>query len=170
MDLVTRFILDRLLASTRASATVEGGRRVVAYGLFIKIIAVLSPALPLVLLYGMVACGARGEPLLVYGVTGGFGLLAAYMVYTALLTRLEFDDTYIHFSSPLYRDRRAPWSSLTAGGYSALMGMYWLHAPETGRIWISPLQHGWAELLRKAGASLRERTGEDPFAPPVPPA
>lgn len=170
VDIVTAFIVNRMLGATRGEARSEGGRRILTYNLGVRLLAVFFPALPLGGLYLAVRYGDDGMPLFVFGIIGAFMLLAAYLVYAVLLTRQEFDDNYIHFSTPLYRDRRIPWSSLTTGGYSASMTMYHLRAPEIGRIWVSPMQHGWVDMLRMAGGKLRERNGEDPFESLLPEA
>ena len=163
MDFITAFTINRMLGSTRGEALAEGGRSVVTANMGLKLLAGLFPALPLGLIYAAVRYGDDGQPVLVYGVIGLFTLVAGALVYMVLLTRLEFDDHYIYFSSPLYRDRQIPWSSVTGGGYSARMNSYHVDTEEIGRIHVSPLQHGWVDFLRMAGGKIKESHGENPF-------
>lgn len=168
MEYVTASLIDRLLKSTRLEARLEGGRRIVAVNLGVKLLAALFPAGPLGALFLVFLYGDDGQPLIIFGIIGAFLLLAATLVYMALLTHLEFDDNYIYFSSPFYRNRRIPWSSVTRGWYSAALTTYYVDTKEIGKIRISAMQHGWAEFLRLAGRKLRENHGEDPFEPILP--
>lgn len=166
MALIEHNILDLLYQNTRREAAVEGSRKVLSYNLGVKLITALI-SMPLAL--GMIAGAWYADPderLLVGGLAAAFTLAALYMVNVVFLTTLKFDDHYIHFSSPFRRDRSVPWSALTEGGYSASMMMYYLRANDLGRIWVSPMQHGWAEFLETAGGKMQELRGENPFEAP----
>lgn len=167
MDIFTKLIVDRMVNSTRREAAEEGGRKIVACNLGVKLLAGLFPLLPLGGLWLALDQGVD-EPLVVYGFFGGFGLLSAFLIHAAFLTSLSFDDHSIHFSSPLYRDRQISWATITGGGYSATMNCYYIATADIGRIWVSPMQHGWADILWMAGGKLREQRGEDPFGIPPP--
>jgi hypothetical protein len=154
--------MDHLANTTRDEARAQDGRRVVSYNGGIKALAVLSSVLaggtPFIMLDGGV-----GIPIVAYGISGGLSLVAGGLIYGALLTRLEFDEYNIYFSSPLYRDRQISWVSVIGGGYSTPLKSYWIMTEDIGRIWVSPMQHGWVEILQFAGAKLEEQNVENPF-------
>lgn len=169
MAVIERAVLNFLYRSTRPTAAVEGSRKVVVYNLGVKLITALI-MVPLAV--GALVGAYYAEPderiideqVIVGAVAAMFVLAAVYMVNMVFLTTLKFDDHYIHVSSPLRHGYSVPWSSLTGGGYSASMMMYYVRSTDIGRIWVSPLQHGWAEFLRMAGNKMQDLRGENPFA------
>ena len=156
-------IVEMLESVSRHSASIRNGRKVVTYNLGIKLLALLL-GVPIsgALIYGTFQ-SAPDDRIFVGAIAGLLTLGVLYMICMVFLTKLEFDDNYVHIASPLRRSGSFPWSALTEGGYSASMMMYFVRGKAVGRIWVSPMQHGWAEFLRTAGSKMQALRLDDPF-------
>jgi hypothetical protein len=103
----------------RRPARRSGARRVLIYGLGIRVFAVLLIPGSLFLVYA--GTHARpGQTAIWLVLCAGFLAAAVFSAYQAFFVRLEYDEANLYYRSPLVGSHRIPWSEVREVRYSAL--------------------------------------------------
>lgn len=140
--LVAMYLLAR--AAKRPAPRV-GSRRVLTYGLGVRIFSALFA--PSALLFGYAALHMRPTQRVVsLCAAAAFVLLGVAMAYLAFLVRVSYDEEFLYFSSPLKGAHRISWTDVTEVGYSHWAQCNYIRSKQVSRIWYSHMQLGYDEL------------------------
>jgi len=143
-------VLGFLLRTVRPHARVEGGVRILTYGLAFKLIGWGAVGIVLgcaaLLLY--VAAADRAAVLLL---TGLFALLGLPILLEATLVRITFDEQGLTSRSPWRQRRVIPWSEVRAVDFSGAMQWWRLHTAQ-GVVRASVYLSGIGDLVNACKA------------------
>jgi hypothetical protein len=141
--------------SGRKPATVDGNRKVLAYGFGFKLFAALLVPCSLFVAYAA-AHASSGQVILAACIAATFLAGAVFFAYHAFLVSFAYDETNIYYRSPIAGNHVIPWAAVRDVGYSGLVQSYYLSTPLVRRIWCSNMLIGYEEL----GAFISEKMQE----------
>ncbi len=147
---IVPLVLGLLLRTVRPHARVEGGVRILEYGLAFKLIGwgAIGIVLGCATLVFFVARADRPAVLLL---TALFALLGLPIVLEATFVRITTGDQGLTSRSPWRRTRTIPWSEVRAVDFSGAMQWWRLHTAQ-GVVRASVYLSGIADLVETCKA------------------
>jgi len=137
--LVGGFVVYLLPYSGRKPAATEGGRRLLIYGLGIRIFTAIL--IPSSLFIAYAAAHAHPDQAIL-----AVCIAAAFFSYQVFFVSLAYDNDNIYYRSPIGGNHVIPWPDVVEVGYSWLMQSYYLRTKQVRRIWCSNMLRGYNEL------------------------
>lgn len=144
-----------IVGFTTESAKTSNGRKILEYGLPVKILITILISFSIFVVYA--ASQARESQIVIASIIAGCFLLGAiFFGYQVFLVKFSYDSNFVYYKSPFCGSKKVPCSSLLYIGYSTLLQADYIVIDGIGKIWCSKMLNGYTEL----GEFLEQKTQE----------
>lgn len=139
--IITTILLTWLTARAQRNARMIGGRKILAYGLSVRVFGWILLLISLFIVYGALRASAS-QIIIAWCVGIAFSLMGSAVVLEFHFIRILFDDEFIYTFSPWRPSRKIPWTAISGYAFSDLNKWYILKTTSYGNIRLSILLSG----------------------------